>query len=58
MNVVKDIMRLIPPEHMPPKKYLYLDIVYRWQNIDTLKSERVQVRPYMDIPGYLDTSYG
>jgi glycosyltransferase involved in cell wall biosynthesis len=29
--------RLIPPEHMPPKKYLYLDIVYPWQNIDTFE---------------------
>jgi glycosyltransferase involved in cell wall biosynthesis len=37
MNVVRDIMRLIPPEHMPPKKYLYLDIVYPWQNIDTFE---------------------
>ena len=35
MNVVRDVMRLIPPEHMPPKKYVYLDIVYPWQNIDT-----------------------
>jgi len=37
MNVVRDIMRLIPPEHMPLKKYLYLDIVYPWQNIDTFE---------------------
>jgi hypothetical protein len=37
INVVRDIMRLIPPEHMPPKKYLYLDIVYPWQNIDTFE---------------------
>jgi glycosyltransferase involved in cell wall biosynthesis len=37
MNVTRDIMRLIPPEHMPPKKYLYLDIVYPWQNIDTFE---------------------
>jgi glycosyltransferase involved in cell wall biosynthesis len=36
MNVTRDIMRLIPPEHMPPKKYVYLDLVYPWQNIDTL----------------------
>jgi glycosyltransferase involved in cell wall biosynthesis len=38
MNVARDIMRLIPPEHMPPKKYLYLDIVYPWQNIDTFET--------------------
>ena len=37
MNVVRAIMHLIPPEHMPPKKYLYLDIVYPWQNIDTFE---------------------
>jgi len=37
MNVTRDIMRLIPPEHMPPRKYLYLDIVYPWQNIDTFE---------------------
>jgi glycosyltransferase involved in cell wall biosynthesis len=37
MNVVRDVTRLIPPEHMPPKKYLYLDMVYPWQNIDTFK---------------------
>jgi len=37
MNVVRDIMRLIPPEHMPPKKYVYLDLVYPWQNVDTFE---------------------
>ena len=37
MNVVRDVMRLIPPEHMPPKKYVYLDLVYPWQNIDTFE---------------------
>lgn len=37
MNVVRAIMHLIPPEHMPPKKYLYLDIMYPWQNIDTFE---------------------
>jgi glycosyltransferase involved in cell wall biosynthesis len=37
MNVVRDLMRLIPLEHIPPKKYLYLDIVYPWQNIDTFE---------------------
>jgi glycosyltransferase involved in cell wall biosynthesis len=37
MNVVESIIHLIPTEHMPPKKYLYLDIVYPWQNIDTFE---------------------
>ena len=37
MQVARDVMRLIPPEHIPPKKYLYLDIVYPWQNIDTFR---------------------
>ena len=37
LNVVKDIMHKIPPEHIPPKKYVYLDIMYPWQNIDTFE---------------------
>jgi glycosyltransferase involved in cell wall biosynthesis len=53
MNVVKDIMRLIPPEHMPPKKYLYLDIVYRWQNIDTF--EIMKEYKFDHIWTFLDT---
>ena len=33
MNVVHDIMKKIPSEYMPLKKYIYLDIVYPWENI-------------------------
>jgi len=40
MMVTKSLMELIPAEYMPPVKYVYLDIVYPWQDIsiyDTLK---------------------
>lgn len=33
LPVTNAIMRLIPQEVMPPKAYVYLDIVYPWQNI-------------------------
>lgn len=33
MGCTNAIMNIIPPEHMPCKKYLYLDMVYPWQNI-------------------------
>lgn len=33
LPVTNAIMKLIPPENMPPKVYVYLDIVYPWQNI-------------------------
>jgi glycosyltransferase involved in cell wall biosynthesis len=35
IDVVKDIMCLIPSEHMPIKKYVYLDIIHPWQNVET-----------------------
>jgi hypothetical protein len=41
MMVTKSLMELIPPECMPPVKYVYLDIVYPWQDpgiYDQLKS--------------------
>jgi|TARA_R110001599_G_scaffold69378_2_gene195170 glycosyltransferase involved in cell wall biosynthesis len=34
MMVIRDIMKLIPAKHMPPKKYIYLDIVYPWQSVE------------------------
>jgi hypothetical protein len=33
MMVAMSIMQLIPSKYMPPVKYLYLDIVYPWQDI-------------------------
>jgi glycosyltransferase involved in cell wall biosynthesis len=30
--VTNDIMKLIPKEHCPPKKFFYADIVYEWQD--------------------------
>jgi len=33
MMVTKSLMKLIPPECMPPIKYVYLDIVYKWQDV-------------------------
>ena len=38
MMVTKCIMELIPPECMPPKKYVYLDIVYPWQDVQVYDS--------------------
>lgn len=38
MMVTQAIMEKIPPEHMPPKKYLYLDIVYPWQNVEVYEN--------------------
>lgn len=32
--VTRSLMRLIPPEHMPPTKVLYVDIVYPFQDIE------------------------
>lgn len=32
--VAQSLMKLIPPEHMPPQKVLYVDIVYPYQNIE------------------------
>jgi len=33
LSVTSLILEKIPPEHMPPKKYVYLDIVYPWENL-------------------------
>ena len=33
MMVIKSLMELIPRQFMPPVKYVYLDIVYPWQDI-------------------------
>jgi glycosyltransferase involved in cell wall biosynthesis len=33
MMVTSSLMELIPPEHMPPKKIVYLDVVYPWQDV-------------------------
>lgn len=33
MMVTKSLMELIPQQFMPPVKYVYLDIVYPWQDI-------------------------
>ena len=38
MMVTKSLMDLIPPECMPPKKYVYLDIVYPWQDVNIYDS--------------------
>jgi hypothetical protein len=41
MMVTKSLMELIPEQFMPPVKYVYLDIVYPWQDVgiyDQLKS--------------------
>ena len=32
ISVTNDIMKLIPKEHCPPKKFFYADIVYEWQD--------------------------
>ena len=32
--VADALMKLIPPEHMPPQKVLYVDIVYPYENIE------------------------
>jgi glycosyltransferase involved in cell wall biosynthesis len=34
MIVVSSIMDIIPKEHMPLKKYVYLDIVYPWESVE------------------------
>ena len=38
MMVTKSLMELIPPECMPPTKYVYLDIVYPWQDVEIYDS--------------------
>ena len=46
LPVTTMIMDMIPPEHMPPKKYVYLDIVYPWQRLfyyDRLKQHNPDV---------------
>jgi|TARA_R110000850_G_scaffold175284_1_gene300840 glycosyltransferase involved in cell wall biosynthesis len=53
IQIIVDIMCLIPPEHMPPKKYLYLDIVYPWQNVDTF--ELLKECKFDHIWTFLDT---
>ena len=44
LPVTSSILNLIPQEHMPPTKYVYLDLVYEWEKIEyfnTLKSYNV-----------------
>lgn len=53
MNVVKDVLDKIPTEHMPPKKYIYLDIVYPWQNGDIF--ETLKKHNFDHIWTFLDT---
>ena len=53
MNVTKAILDKISPEHMPPKKYLYLDIVYPWQNTDIF--EILKKHKFDHIWTFLDT---
>jgi glycosyltransferase involved in cell wall biosynthesis len=46
LPVTTMIMDMIPPEHMPPKKYVYLDIVYPWERLsyyDRLKHHNPDV---------------
>jgi glycosyltransferase involved in cell wall biosynthesis len=37
LTITNIIMDIIPKSYMPPKKYVYLDIVYPWQNIQMYK---------------------
>jgi glycosyltransferase involved in cell wall biosynthesis len=53
MNVVKDVLDKIPTEHMPLKKYIYLDIVYPWQNGDIF--ETLKKHNFDHIWTFLDT---
>lgn len=44
INVVNSILNLIPIEHMPVKKFVYLDTVYPWQYVslfDKLKKQSI-----------------
>ena len=38
MMVTKSLMDMIPPRFMPPLKYVYLDIVYPWQDVNVYES--------------------
>lgn len=43
MMVIRDIMKLIPAKHMPPKKYIYLDIVYPWQSVEVYELSLIHI---------------